>query len=85
MKRLEFLDLAKDVPDGGELDATEQFEIDFTVMTGELARGRWRISPVRSAVKWRWTWLIGKKSPTALFADISFVSGGQRRDFARLP
>ena len=32
----------------------------------------------------RAAWLIGKKSPAALFADTSFVSGGQRRDFARL-
>lgn len=38
VKRLEFLDLAKDTADGGELDAAEQFEIDFTVMSGELAR-----------------------------------------------
>ncbi len=28
--------------------------------------------------------LIGKKSPAALVPDISFVSGGKRRDFCRL-
>jgi recombination associated protein RdgC len=38
VKRLEFLDLAKDTSEGGDLDAAEQFEIDFTVMAGELAR-----------------------------------------------
>jgi hypothetical protein len=26
--------------------------------------------------------LIGKKSPAALFSDISFVSGGKKRGFA---
>jgi recombination associated protein RdgC len=38
IKRLEFLDMTKDSADGGELDAAEQFDIDFTVMAGELAR-----------------------------------------------
>ncbi|MEP7242639.1 MAG: beta-propeller fold lactonase family protein [Gammaproteobacteria bacterium] len=28
---------------------------------------------------------IGKKSPAALFSDISFVSGGKKRGFCRLP
>jgi hypothetical protein len=30
-------------------------------------------------------WFIGKKSPTALFSDSSFVAAGKRRDFYRLP
>jgi recombination associated protein RdgC len=38
IKRLEFLEMSKDSADGGELDAAEQFDIDFTVMTGELAK-----------------------------------------------
>ena len=38
VKRLEFLDMTKDTADGGELDAVEQFDIDFTVMAGELAK-----------------------------------------------
>jgi recombination associated protein RdgC len=38
IKRLEFLEMAKDNADGGELDAAEQFDIDFTVMAGELAK-----------------------------------------------
>jgi recombination associated protein RdgC len=38
LKRLEFLDLAKDTADAGDLEAAERFEIDLTVMTGELAR-----------------------------------------------
>jgi len=38
LKRLEFLEMSKDSPDGGELDEAEQFDIDFTVMTGELAK-----------------------------------------------
>jgi hypothetical protein len=29
-------------------------------------------------------WFIGKKSPAALFSDISFVSGGKKRGFCRL-
>jgi hypothetical protein len=30
-------------------------------------------------------WLIGKKSPAALFSDVSFVAGGKKRGFCRLP
>jgi recombination associated protein RdgC len=38
LKRLEFLEMSKDTADGGELDEAEQFDIDFTVMSGELAK-----------------------------------------------
>jgi recombination associated protein RdgC len=38
VKRLEFLEMTKDSADGGDVDAAEQFDIDFAVMTGELAR-----------------------------------------------
>ena len=38
LKRLEFLEMSKDTADGGELDEAEQFDIDFTVMAGELAK-----------------------------------------------
>jgi recombination associated protein RdgC len=38
VKRLEFLEMTKDTADGGDIDAAEQFDIDFAVMTGELAR-----------------------------------------------
>jgi recombination associated protein RdgC len=38
IKRLEFLEMSKDTADGGELDEAEQFDIDFTVMAGELAK-----------------------------------------------
>jgi recombination associated protein RdgC len=38
VKRLQFLELEADTPDGGDVDETEQFDIDFTVMAGELAR-----------------------------------------------
>ena len=38
LKRLEFLEMSKDRPDGDEIDAAEQFDIDFTVMAGELAK-----------------------------------------------
>jgi recombination associated protein RdgC len=38
IKRIEFLEMSKDSADGGELDAAEQFDIDFTVMAGELAK-----------------------------------------------
>jgi recombination associated protein RdgC len=38
IKRVEFLEMSADTPDGGELDAAEQFDIDFTVMAGELAK-----------------------------------------------
>jgi recombination associated protein RdgC len=37
VKRLEFLEMAKDVPEGDELDPAEQFDIDFALMAGELA------------------------------------------------
>lgn len=38
LKRLQFLELEKDAPeDGSEENAAEQFDIDFTVMAGELA------------------------------------------------
>jgi recombination associated protein RdgC len=30
--------MTKDEADGGEIDAAEQFDIDFAVMAGELAR-----------------------------------------------
>jgi recombination associated protein RdgC len=39
LKRLQFLELEKDVPDEGtEENAAEQFDIDFTVMAGELSK-----------------------------------------------
>jgi len=38
VKRVEFLEMTKDAADGGETDAAEQFDIDFAVMTGELAK-----------------------------------------------
>jgi recombination associated protein RdgC len=38
IKRVEFLEMMKDTPDGGEVDKDEQFDIDFTVMAGELAK-----------------------------------------------
>jgi recombination associated protein RdgC len=38
LKRLEFLGMSKDTADGDELDEAEQFDIDFTVMAGELAK-----------------------------------------------
>jgi recombination associated protein RdgC len=38
VKRIEFLDMTKDAADGGDVDAAEQFDIDFAVMAGELAR-----------------------------------------------
>ena len=38
LKRVEFLEMSKDSADGGELDEAEQFDIDFTVMAGELAK-----------------------------------------------
>jgi recombination associated protein RdgC len=38
IKRVEFLEMTKDTPDGGEIDQDEQFDIDFTVMAGELAK-----------------------------------------------
>jgi recombination associated protein RdgC len=38
IKRIEFLEMTKDSADGGEIDAAEQFDIDFAVMAGELAK-----------------------------------------------
>ncbi|HVY80595.1 MAG TPA: recombination-associated protein RdgC [Steroidobacteraceae bacterium] len=38
VKRLEFLEMTRDTADGGEVDEAEQFDIDFAVMTGELAK-----------------------------------------------
>ena len=38
VKRLEFLEMTQDTADGGDVDATEQFDIDFAVMAGELAK-----------------------------------------------
>lgn len=37
LKRLEFLELSKDDTSGEDVDPAEQFDIDFTVMAGELA------------------------------------------------
>jgi recombination associated protein RdgC len=37
VKRLEFLELSKDSTEDEEVDPAEQFDIDFAVMTGELA------------------------------------------------
>lgn len=38
VKRVEFLEMTRDTADGGEIDEAEQFDIDFAVMTGELAK-----------------------------------------------
>jgi recombination associated protein RdgC len=38
VKRIEFLEMTKDSADGGDIDAAEQFDIDFAVMAGELAK-----------------------------------------------
>jgi recombination associated protein RdgC len=38
VKRVEFLEMTKDSADGGEVDKDEQFDIDFAVMAGELAK-----------------------------------------------
>ena len=39
VKRLEFLEMSKDPGEGAqELNQAEQFDIDFTVMAGELAK-----------------------------------------------
>jgi recombination associated protein RdgC len=38
IKRVEFLEISKDSAGGGDLDEAEQFDIDFTVMAGELAK-----------------------------------------------
>jgi recombination associated protein RdgC len=38
IKRVEFLEMTQDVADEPEVDAAEQFDIDFTVMCGELAK-----------------------------------------------
>lgn len=39
VKRIEFLGVGKDAPqEGAEIDAAEQFDLDFALMTGELSR-----------------------------------------------
>jgi recombination associated protein RdgC len=38
IKRLEFLEMAREVAEESEIEAAEQFDIDFTVMCGELAK-----------------------------------------------
>jgi recombination associated protein RdgC len=38
VKRVQFLELAKDTGDAQEADPQEQFDIDFAVMSGELAK-----------------------------------------------
>jgi recombination associated protein RdgC len=38
IKRLEFLQMSRDAAEGEDRDEVEQFDIDFTVMAGELAR-----------------------------------------------
>ena len=38
VKRVDFLEMSKDTADGGDIDAAEQFDIDFAVMAGELAK-----------------------------------------------
>jgi recombination associated protein RdgC len=38
VKRVEFLEMTKDAADGGERDKAEQFDVDFAVMAGELAK-----------------------------------------------
>jgi recombination associated protein RdgC len=37
LKRIEFLELGQDRTDAQEVDPSEQFDIDFTVMAGELS------------------------------------------------
>jgi recombination associated protein RdgC len=38
LKRLDFLEMASDKPDGEERSEEEQFDIDFALMSGELAQ-----------------------------------------------
>lgn len=38
IKRVQFLDIDKDKPEDAGRDATEQFDIDFSLMSGELAQ-----------------------------------------------
>jgi recombination associated protein RdgC len=38
IRRVQFLEMSKDAAEEGDIDATEQFDIDFTVMAGELAK-----------------------------------------------
>lgn len=38
LKRVQFLDINKDKPEDEQRDAVEQFDIDFVLMTGELAQ-----------------------------------------------
>jgi recombination associated protein RdgC len=37
LKRIEFLEVGKDQTDTEDVDAAEQFDIDFAVMAGELS------------------------------------------------
>jgi recombination associated protein RdgC len=47
LKRVEFLEISKDKPDGATQSAEEQFDIDFMLMAGELAQ---MLSDVREAL-----------------------------------
>jgi recombination associated protein RdgC len=38
IKRLEFLEMTRETAEESEMEAAEQFDIDFTVMCGELAK-----------------------------------------------
>jgi recombination associated protein RdgC len=38
IKRVEFLEISREAEEGSEVDAAEKFDIDLTVMTGELAK-----------------------------------------------
>jgi recombination associated protein RdgC len=38
VKRLDFLEMSKDATEGDDIDPAEQFDIDFAVMAGELAK-----------------------------------------------
>ncbi len=38
IKRLQFLEIAPEREEGGEIDPVEQFDLDFTVMAGELGK-----------------------------------------------
>jgi recombination associated protein RdgC len=57
IKRIEFLELGKEQPDAEEIDPAEQFDIDFTVMAGELSALLYDLaqileSPQSSAQEW---------------------------------
>lgn len=47
VKRIEFLEIAKDKPETDDLSAEEQFDIDFLLMTGELSQ---MLSDLREAL-----------------------------------